>query len=141
MISDGKNGIIFVWYGRSYDHWGIFAQRVNKYGRLGSITSVKSHPNIINPSQYYLFQNFPNPFNQETIIRYSLFKRGDVKLLIFNIHGEEVIRLVNKTQREGNHKVIWNGKNNEGGDVSSGIYLCKLEVNSISKTKKLILTR
>jgi hypothetical protein len=142
MISDDNNGAIIVWYERySYERWGIFAQRVNKYGKLGCITSVKSHPDLMYSSQLNLLQNYPNPFNQKTIINYSLRHKGDVQLLIFNTHGEEVITLVNKAQLGGNHKVIWNGKNNQGSDVSSGIYFYQLKVNEFMQTKKLTVIR
>jgi flagellar hook assembly protein FlgD len=141
MVSDNNNGAIITWYGRSYDHWGIFSQRVNKYGQLGRMTSVKLIQKRNNLSQYKLFQNYPNPFNSQTTIQYTLPENGKVKLTIFNLNGKEVKTLLNKFQPKGNYQTSWNGKNKNGSDVSSEIYLCQLNVNDKLKTKKLILAK
>lgn len=143
MIGDDNNGAIIVWYERySNERWGIFAQRVNKYGKLGCITTVIPHFEMDNSSQYYLSQNYPNPFNNQTIIQYKLPQKGKVRLTIFNDYGKEVKTLVvEEEQSKGNYNVIWNGKNNQGGDVASGIYFYQLKVNEFIQTKKLTLIR
>jgi len=97
--------------------------------------------NLFLSKKYNLFQNFPNPFNSETAIRYQLAQSGKVELLIYNLEGKEVKTLLNKVQPKGNYQISWNGKNNKGCDVSSGIYLYQLDVNGIAKTNKLTLIR
>jgi hypothetical protein len=142
VISDNDNGVIITWYERySYERWGIFAQRINKNGELGCITSVKSNQKRDNLSQYGLFQNYPNPFNSQTTIQYKLPESGKVKLTIFNLNGKEVKTLFNKVQTKGNYQTSWKGRNNDRADVTSGIYLCQLNVNDKVTTKKLILAK
>jgi hypothetical protein len=91
--------------------------------------------------KYYLSQNYPNPFNSQTTIQYTLPENGKVKLTIFNLNGKEVKTLLNKVQPKGNYQTSWNGKNNDGSDVSSGVYLCQLNVNDKLTSKKLILAK
>ena len=141
-VPDGKGGVIFIWSEVSNPpNRGVLCQRVNRYGKLGGLATKVNKSLHIKPNDFVLHQNYPNPFNHQTIIHYSLLQRGEVQLIIFNTHGEEVITLVNKTQPEGNHSVIWNGKNTQGGDVSSGIYLCQLKVNEFFEKKKLTIIR
>jgi photosystem II stability/assembly factor-like uncharacterized protein len=93
------------------------------------------------PEQYSftLFQNYPNPFNPATTITYQLKSEGQVKLIIYNVLGEEIITLINKFQKRGVHNVVWNGRNNLGNDVNSGIYFYRLTYNNKSLIKKAIL--
>lgn len=85
--------------------------------------------------------NYPNPFNPETTISYSLKSTEPVALGIYNIKGELVKTLVNDVKPAGNHSLIWNGKDNTGRAVSSGIYFCKLQAGKVSDTAKMILLK
>ncbi len=80
------------------------------------------------PEDYYLFQNYPNPFNPSTTIRYKIAAGGKVKLIIFNLLGQEVYRLVDKQQSAGSYSILWDGKDFVDRDVASGIYLISFEV-------------
>ena len=96
--------------------------------------SNKKRANFYN---YVLKQNYPNPFNPITTINYTLKEAVDVKLVIFNILGQEIQTLVNKFQKSGDYSINFNVKN-----LSSGIYFYKLQVgDKITKTKKMILMR
>ena len=142
MISDGNEGIIFTWYERDWEpHYGIFAQRVNKYGQLGAITAVKQPITMPLPLEYNLSQNWPNPFNNQTIIEYKLSQKGKVRLTILNVQGKEVKALVDQYQHQGNYKIFWNGKDNQGGDAATGVYFYQLKINEFLQTKKLTLIR
>ena len=88
------------------------------------------------PASYMLWQNYPNPFNPSTIISYSLPVSGDVKLIIYNILGEEVIRLVDRFQSEGIHNTTW-----EASGVSTGIYFYRLQVGDFTQTRKMVLLK
>lgn len=90
---------------------------------------------------FRLYQNYPNPFNPETAINYQLSAAGDVQLAIFNMLGEEVRTLVNMRQTTGNYIVRWDGRNESGIAVSSGIYFYQLRVSSLVITKKMFLIR
>lgn len=92
------------------------------------------------PEQVRLFQNFPNPFNAETTIQYELPKAGHVELIIFDVLGRKVKTLVSREIKEGQHQVKWDGKNNSGNTVSSGLYFYKLQIrNRVIVNRLLIL--
>ena len=75
------------------------------------------------------------------MIRYQLVANSYVSLKIYNLLGQEIFTLVNARQNAGNHSVIWNGKNNHGHAVSSGIYLYRLKAGSFTQSKKMTLIR
>ncbi|MCI0450650.1 MAG: T9SS type A sorting domain-containing protein [Chlorobi bacterium] len=89
------------------------------------------------PINYKLFQNFPNPFNPETNIKYQIVKGKYVKLIVFDVTGKEIAVLVNEEQRAGTYQAAWNA---EG--VSSGIYFYSLIIDGkLIDTKKMILIK
>ena len=90
---------------------------------------------------FKLFQNYPNPFNSSTIISYVIKKEGNVALKIYDILGREVRQLVNGIQKPGNYRFIWDGKDNQGKEVASGIYFYQLRAGNFTRTKKLVLIK
>jgi hypothetical protein len=88
-----------------------------------------------------LIGNHPNPFNPSTTISYNLGQQGNVRLQIFNIRGQLVRTLVNEVQHVGFHSVIWNGDDNFGNPVSSGIYFYRLDTSSGSETRRMLLMK
>ena len=80
-----------------------------------------------------LYQNFPNPFNPATEIRYDLAEDSDVQLVVFNLLGQEVVGLVRAQQQAGSYVVTWNGRDASGREVPSGIYFYRIEVRVYSK--------
>ena len=80
-------------------------------------------------SNTFRLRNYPNPFNPETNINYSIPDEGKVELTIYNIKGQKVKTLINETQAGGQHTVVWNGTNKNNKRVASGVYFYKLEVN------------
>jgi mannose/cellobiose epimerase-like protein (N-acyl-D-glucosamine 2-epimerase family) len=97
--------------------------------------------NKISPRQYELYQNYPNPFNPSTIISYRLNRKSNVRLVIYNITGQKVRELVNTIKGTGYHKTNWDGKNDFGVNVSSGIYIYELRTEEHREAKKMILIR
>ncbi|MBC8180092.1 T9SS type A sorting domain-containing protein, partial [candidate division KSB1 bacterium] len=97
--------------------------------------------NQILPTLFVLNQNYPNPFNPETIIKYQLPKLSNVELVIYNIMGQKVITLVNEKQAAGFYQVRWNGINSLGNQVSTGIYLYKLQAENFQDMKKMVFIR
>ncbi|MCJ7578327.1 MAG: T9SS type A sorting domain-containing protein, partial [candidate division Zixibacteria bacterium] len=93
------------------------------------------------PAEFELSQNYPNPFNPGTQIEYTLKKTGHVTLHIYNILGEKVKTLLDQDQPAGLYRIDWDGKNDNGKPVSSGIYLYKLEVNGFSEAKRMLLLK
>jgi hypothetical protein len=94
-----------------------------------------------NPSTYGLSQNYPNPYNPATQIAYKLPEPGVVSLKIYNIKGELVRTLVNEYKPAGDHIAIWNGKDDAGMEVASGIYLYRIQAGKFADSKKMILMK
>ncbi|MEJ2196558.1 MAG: T9SS type A sorting domain-containing protein [Ignavibacteriaceae bacterium] len=93
------------------------------------------------PNSYRLEQNYPNPFNPATTIRYSVVKSDNVAIKIYDVLGREVKTLVNEFKENGNFQVTWNGENNFGYKVNSGIYFYRIETGLFVDTKKMILLK
>jgi len=109
---------------------------------LQTCTDVKEEDEEIKvPASFSLNQNYPNPFNPETKIEYFLPKETQVRIDIFNIIGQRVKTLVNQRETAGHKKVIWDGKNERGEAVSSGIYFYRLEADNFTQTRKMILMK
>ena len=109
---------------------------------LGNIeTNLLSHNEITIPDEFQLYQNFPNPFNPSTTIRYNLPEPGDVNLSIYNVYGQLVQILVNEYQSAGIYQAQWNSQHLTGQTVSSGIYLYRLSTQGHIFSKKLMLLR
>ncbi|SVE57783.1 uncharacterized protein METZ01_LOCUS510637, partial [marine metagenome] len=102
-------------------------------------TSVDA-PNPL-PEHFALHQNYPNPFNPTTEISFSLNQESDVTLTIFNMLGQQVKELTSGLKSAGNYTLQWNGNDDLGRRVSSGIYLYTLNDGSRSLTKKMVLMK
>jgi hypothetical protein len=81
---------------------------------------------------YTLLQNWPNPFNAGTQIRYRIPQAGHVTLRIYNAVGQEVHCLVDEKQAAGEYIVFWNGRNDVDREVSSGVYFCRIEIEDVN---------
>jgi hypothetical protein len=88
-----------------------------------------------------LVGNFPNPFNPETTIMFSLAEESDVSLEIFNIRGQRVKILVNETLVRGNHTVTWRGTDESGRSVGSGIYFYRMVAGEYTSIKRMLLLK
>jgi hypothetical protein len=92
-------------------------------------------------TSFALEQNFPNPFNPSTTIRFALPERSVVTLTIFNVLGQQVANLVNEPKNAGVYSVQWNGKNTLGTSVASGLYFYQIMTESFAQTKKMLLIK
>ncbi|MDY0151709.1 MAG: C25 family cysteine peptidase [Candidatus Cloacimonas sp.] len=93
------------------------------------------------PAVTALDANYPNPFNPETTIRYSTKAAGAVRISIYNMKGQLIRNLVNESKAAGYHRVIWNGQDERGAAVSSGIYFYRMDAVNYSATKKMMLMK
>ena len=93
------------------------------------------------PEEFALRQNYPNPFNPETTIRFDLPEALHVSLVIYDITGREIAKLVDKNKPIGYHSIIWDGQDKHGNQVSSGVYLYRIQVGNYIQTKKMVLLR
>ncbi len=93
------------------------------------------------PKSTTLAQNFPNPFNPSTTIKFDLKDKGMVTLKVYNVAGQLVRTLVNGVKDANTYTVTWDGMNDRGGAVASGIYFYKMETKDFSQTKKMVMLR
>jgi len=94
------------------------------------------------PSMFKLMQSYPNPFNAITTIEYYIFSSGTVKLTVYDVMGRKVKTIIeHRNQTEGYYNVIWDGKNEKGIKVDSGIYFYRLKVDDEEEARKFILLR
>jgi photosystem II stability/assembly factor-like uncharacterized protein len=128
-IHEGTNKIRAATYGR-----GIWESPIPPM--VGNITGGNNIPQI-----YKLYQNYPNPFNPQTIIRFDIASKSNVTLTVFNILGQEVRTLINSEVTSGEKSVVWDGKNNYGTIVNSGIYIYELRAGDYRDSKKMVFMK
>ena len=104
-------------------------------------TSSTSVDNYAEPTEFSLNQNYPNPFNPSTIITYNLPANENVRLIVYNLLGEEIKTLVNGLQSAGSYSTMWDGTNERGEPVGSGIYFYRLGSGNQFEVRKMALTR
>jgi len=88
-----------------------------------------------------LYQNYPNPFNHRTMIQYWLPERSNVTATIYNIFGQEMIKLVDQNEGPGLHRIFWSGKDYRGRCVAGGVYIIQMIANDTHVYKKLVLIK
>lgn len=93
------------------------------------------------PDAFSLSQNYPNPFNPETVIKYALPEDCHVELTIYNMLGQKVKTLISQYQNAGYKMVHWNGKDDKGNEIASGVYFYKIKSPKYSETKKMVSLR
>jgi hypothetical protein len=101
----------------------------------GTITAIEQN-SIETPNQYELYQNFPNPFNPSTKIRYSVPQSSTIVIKVFDILGNEIETLVDEEKFIGTYELTWNAER-----LPSGIYFYKLQSGSFVETKKMVLMK
>jgi hypothetical protein len=107
--------------------------------RLDNLSTTKS--GSMTPSSFRLAQNYPNPFNPTTVILFSLESPGHVDLAIYNLLGQSIRTLISADMRAGDHETVWDGTDDNGMPVSSGVYFYRLQAGSFSKTMKMMLMK
>mgnify|MGYP001238302228 FL=1 len=93
------------------------------------------------PSIFSLSQNYPNPFNPVTKLDYNLPLRSKVNISIYNVLGQEIKTLVNGVKEYGYHSTTWNGQDNVGREMASGVYFARITSQGFTKTRKMLLVK
>ena len=93
------------------------------------------------PNEFALRQNYPNPFNPSTTLRFALPREVKVRLVVIDLLGREVARLVDGTLPAGYHRVIWDGKTRRGKEAPSGVYIVRMLTPECTKSIKMLLLR
>jgi hypothetical protein len=106
-----------------------------------SFQPTPSQDELINPVATSLSAAYPNPFNPQTTLSFNLQEAGDVSLVIFNQRGQRVRSMVNGSLPAGKHQVVWNGTDDNGSAVSSGLYFFRMKTGKYSSTRKMVLMK
>lgn len=93
------------------------------------------------PWNFTLEQNFPNPFNRSTVIRFALPEKEEIELAVFNLAGQKVVTLVEGLRNVGTYTVRWDSRDEEGSELASGIYVYRLQAGIHTETRRLVLLR
>ena len=93
------------------------------------------------PQAYSLAQNFPNPFNPATTIRYELRDSGSVSLSIYDLSGQRIRQLVDDYQQAGYYELEWDGRDTSGARVATGVYLYGLRAGDFRSVRKSVLMK
>jgi hypothetical protein len=108
-------------------------------GRRVTVVLGAARDNV--PGEFALHQNYPNPFNPETQIAFDLPQAGRVELTVYNVLGRRIVTLAGGTFEAGSHSVSWDGRDESGTSVSSGVYFYRLETPSGSVSRKMVLLK
>jgi len=120
--------------------WGYFKGSIRRTGNSFDLTGVESVPEEIVMATA-LLGNYPNPFNPETRISFSLASENNVSINIYNIRGQLVKELLSDRLGSGEHSVVWNGKDDRGRAVSSGLYFYRLQTENYRAVRKMMLLK
>ena len=123
---------------QSYE-WPCYMGTYNRAGN--TYQSTNEDDPVLPVFDTALNGNYPNPFNPTTTISFSLEEKAQVSLTIFNQRGQKVRELLNEQMPAGNHHLIWNGTDDNGNGVGSGIYYYRMKSGKYSSTRKMIIMR
>ena len=108
---------------------------------LLSVTGMDNEEISLTPNSFSLAQNYPNPFNPTTKISYSIPESESVKLAVYNINGQLIKTLVNGQKDAGSYNALWNGKDESGNSVSSGVYFYRIKAGDFTAAKRMLLVK
>jgi len=144
----GASGTIYV-----YSSWSDGGGQSHTYTVPSSNDTVTANFSVVPPddvediahtklpTEFALAQNFPNPFNPETVISYSTPKPAQIRIEIYNAIGKKIRTLVDDYVQAGQHQIIWDGKNDNGIQVSTGIYYYIMQSGSFRSMKKAVFMK
>ena len=144
-VGDVYLSIPVVFKGSIYDIGKVEIDNINVAGFAGDLIDYVSRTAIsevkLIPSDFSLQQNFPNPFNPSTEIRFDLPEEGQVELSVFNMQGQKVRTLESGKMTPGYHAIIWNGTNDNGSRVSTGMYFYSIQTNKFQAVRKMLFLK
>ena len=149
---ENKSGMIVCW-GMNEGSGETIADK-SDYGNEGTLstvewrqgkslvqTSIRKTESKIKPNQFTLYANYPNPFNPETTIRYDLVQSAKVQLIVYNITGKKIKTLVSEKKNIGSHYIKWDGTDDLGRQVATGLYIYQLSTGNIKQSNKMLFLK
>ncbi len=131
VLNRASGKLEYVTSGEDFRIGGTKSGDVRFRVMAGTKEYIESQSQTAIPSEFYLAPNYPNPFNPSTTIQYGLPSASTVELVIYNSLGQEVRTLFSGVQNAGQQRILWNGRNDNGAPVSSGIYIFRATIRSL----------
>jgi spore coat protein A len=132
----------YVWHCHILSHEDHEMMRPYYVGPMpDDIVYTMPEPSAAHPTEVALGQNIPNPFNPTTRISFSLVENAGVELAIYNVAGQRVRSLVNSVYPSGDHVVEWDGRDERGNGVTSGVYFYRLKTGELEITRKMMMIK
>ena len=144
LVMGHSNGVLMLNLRRDASElkpWITYRGSTLRQGSFAStgFVSIAEETNV--PVMNALLGNYPNPFNPETTIRYTTKANAKAKLEIFNLKGQKIRTLVDTVHSEGNHSIVWNGRDDYSRKVASGVYFYRLSIEGKSYQRKMLLLK
>jgi hypothetical protein len=127
--------------GKIYLTWQTNHVGSTSYDIWANVLDWSSPDKIVEDIDFLLWQNYLNPFNQGTKIRYVISEDGPTTIKIYNLSGNLVRELVKETQSQGSHEIAWDGKDAHGQVVPSDLYVYQLKNSRHSAVRRMVLLR
>ncbi|MDP8208992.1 MAG: T9SS type A sorting domain-containing protein [Candidatus Electryonea clarkiae] len=137
LIMDQKEVCAFA--GDTLWTMNIYSQ--SRYFLTGEYDGVESSESPIIPNEYCLYPAYPNPFNPTVNITFDIPQPSNIKIVVYDLLGRQVTTLLDSRKPPGFHTISWNGASASGTPVSSGLYFIRLETNSFSQTRKIVMLK
>lgn len=144
LVMGHSNGVLMLNLRRDASGlapWTTYRGSSLRQGSFASTGFVSGEDQLQGPLQNALQQNYPNPFNPSTTLSYSLAKDAQAKVEIYNLKGQRIVTLFSGVQKSGNHSLIWNGRDESGRSVASGIYFSRLSVAGKTFERRMLLLK
>ncbi len=143
-LNYNRSGLCAVYYDEKIYVFGGLSENgglVPQIEMADIITSIPDSEPVITANNFTLYQNFPNPFNSTTNISFNILKSSKVKIEIYSSFGQKIATIYNQHTQPGSYNIRWDGINNNGQMVSSGIYFYKLSTQENFEIKKMVLIK
>ncbi|MBW6515221.1 MAG: T9SS type A sorting domain-containing protein [Candidatus Cloacimonetes bacterium] len=137
----GISVLDYKFYAGEDTPWSIYRGNTMRTGYYNDNNIFRENKYLPEPPNTELMQNYPNPFNISTTIPYHIKSPGTLNISIYNIKGQKIRQLHNAHAERGYGEVIWNGRNDEGKIVASGIYFTKMTIGKTTQVRKMLLLK
>ena len=140
--SNLNHGTVYYWWVQALDNHNAesgFSDGTAHF--VSAVTTAVGMEEGRTPSLVFLSGSWPNPFSHTTLMEFGMPVPGPVTLQVFDVQGKRVRRLVHKNYKSGIHRISWDGRDDRGHNLPSGVYFCRLETSGKVKTVKMVLIR
>ncbi|MEW6050225.1 MAG: Ig-like domain-containing protein [Candidatus Zixiibacteriota bacterium] len=138
-VTPSMDGYVFSPASRTYAN--AISNQTDQDFTASIISDVSQDNGGLIPDEFQLAQNYPNPFNPETAIEYAVASRSPVRIEVFNVLGQCVRVLLDEVKAAGNYQMTWDGTDQIGNLVSTGMYLYRIQAGDFVQTKKMLLLK